>query len=578
VTEGAAAGTAHARPDTPPVPASAAVPADDLPLQRAYRWERERAHEIFLSQPYKGRVRDWTWAQALAESRSVAAMLAAAGWPPGSSVALMAKNSAWWIMADLAIWMAGHVSVPIYPSLAGATVRQILEHSQARACFVGRLEDPDAARSGIPDGLPCIAMPGAPPAAWAQWDEIVATHAPIAGAPLRAATDVATIVYTSGTTGVPKGAMHSFAAIGWAPTPLLATLPLDARERMLSYLPLAHVTERWLVEANALRLGCRIFFVESVQTFLDDLKRARPTLFFSVPRLWTKFRLGVYAKTPPARLDRLLRIPLVGRYVRRRVLAELGLDSVRFAGSGSAPLPSDVLAWYRDLGLELNEGYGMTENFGVSHGSQPGRGRLGYVGHPWAGVQCRLSDSGEVLVRGPTLMLGYYRDAAQTRAAFTEDGYLRTGDVGALDEDGRLRITGRAKEQFKTSKGKYVAPGPIENRLGGHPAIETSCVTGASHAQPFAIVTLAPGDRDRLVDAAPRSELTTSLVAHLHRVNASLDPHERLAFLAVVTDSWTTANGLLTPTLKVRRAAVEERYGPSFDRWADARTPVVYAD
>jgi long-chain acyl-CoA synthetase len=548
----------------------------NLPLQRACRWEKERAQEIFLTQPLDGRVRDWTWEQALAEARRVAGWLVAQNWPPGSRVAIMAKNSAWWILSDLAIWMAGHVSVPIYPSLAGSSVRQIIEHSGSIACFVGRVDDYAAMKSGLPSDIARIGLPAAAPNEFLQWDAIVASTEPLRGEPVRRAEELATIIYTSGTTGLPKGVMHSFATFGWAPTALLSVTPWDQNERLLSYLPLAHVTERWLVEACALYIGCRIYFVDSLRTFLNDLQRARPTVFISVPRLWTKFQQGVFAKKPKAQLDRLMRIPLLGRFVKKKVLKELGLDSVRFAASGSAPLPTDILQWYRDLGLQLLEGYGMSENFAVSHGSQPGRARVGYVGHPWPGVDVKLSEGGEVLMKSPSLMMGYYRDPEQTRAAFTADGFLHTGDLGVIDEEGRLRITGRAKEQFKTSKGKYVSPALIENKLGGHPSIEASCVAGASFPQPFALVMLPAGEWQHCQAEPLRGELAGSLRELLEHVNAELDPHQQLDFLAVVSEQWTIENGLLTPTMKIKRSAIEQHYGGYFERWAAQRQPIVW--
>jgi len=177
----------------------------NLPLQRACRWEKERAREIFLTQPLDGRVRDWSWEQTLAEARRVANWLAAQNWPPGSRVAIMAKNSAWWILSDLAIWMAGHVSVPIYPSLAGSSVRQIIEHSGSIACFVGRVDDYAAMKSGLPPDIACIGLPAAAANEFLQWDAIVASTEPLRGEPVRNAEELATIIYTSGTTGRPKG-------------------------------------------------------------------------------------------------------------------------------------------------------------------------------------------------------------------------------------------------------------------------------------------------------------------------------------------------------------------------------------
>lgn len=550
--------------------------ADELPLARAYRWERERADKIFLTQPRRGVVREWTWAQAVGEARRMAAYLKAQGYEPGARIAIIAKNSAWWVMSDLAIWMAGYVSVPIYPSLAGSTVRQILEHSEASTAFIGELDDWKAMKSGIPSNLSLIAMPNAPEGAGARWDDIVAVNAPLAGETQRAADEMATIVYTSGTTGTPKGVMHCFATFALAGRLVGKIIRGSADDRVLSYLPLAHVAERAVVEAPAIYLGAHMYFTEGLSTFLNDLRRARPTMFFSVPRLWMKFQQGVYEKQPRRKLDRLLRLPLIGSIVKKKILTQLGLETVRFAGCGAAPMPPELLQWYRQLGLELLEGYGMTENFSLSHSTRPGQARAGYVGHPWEGVVCKLSPEGEVLVKSPTGMMGYFKEAEKTREALDEDGFLRTGDLGQIDEAGRLRIVGRAKEQFKTSKGKYVAPAPIENKLSLHPSIEAICVTGPSFAQPFAIAVLNAADLTAAREAAARAALTASLAAHLSVVNAELDPHEQLDFIAVVPEAWNVEGGFITPTLKIKRPVVEQHYAPYFEAWASQKAPIVW--
>src|SRR3546814_294527 len=282
---------------------------------------------------------------------------------------------------------------------------------------------------------------------------------------------------------MPKGVMHSFANIAATAKTMGEVFKFGPDERVLSYLPLAHVAERIGVEGNSLYHGFRVYFAESLDTFARDLQRARPTVFFSVPRLWIKFQQAVFAKLPKRKLDRLLKIPLLGRALKRKLVRQLGLDAVRFAATGAAPLPAEVIAWYRSLGLDLLEVYGMTENFGLSHTSRPETMRVGYVGAPWPHVECTLSEIGEVLVKAPWLMQGYYRDPQRSAEAMTADGWLRTGDLGDIDELGRLRITGRAKEQFKTSKGKYVAPAPIENLLGANSRIEAVCVDGADYAQ-----------------------------------------------------------------------------------------------
>ena len=555
------------------------VPAELLALQRLYHWERTAPERVVLTQPMGGgAVREFTWRQLMDQTRRMAAHLQSRGIAHGDRVAILSKNTAWWLMADFAIWMAGGVSVPLYPTLAAPTIGQILRHSESKLLFVGKLDGWDAMKPGVPDGLPCIALPLAPPTAYPAWDDIVASTAPLSGEPLRDGDDLGTIMYTSGTTGAPKGVMHSFATFAWSVRAGLSRVPaINERARMLSYLPLSHVAERTLVEHGLLATGVHIYFAESLDTFTADLQRARPTAFFSVPRLWVKFQQGVHAKMPPQKLQRLLRLPIIGRIVRKKVLSAIGLQDCEFAAGGAAPMPPELLRWYNRLGLDLVEVYGMTENCGVSHATLPGASRPGTVGLPYTGVQSRIDPSnGEIQVKSPGLMLGYYKEPELTREAFTADGWLHTGDKGALDAEGNLRITGRVKDLFKTSKGKYVAPAPIEDRLVMHDAIEACCVTGANLGQPLGIVMLNAQAVARVSDNGARGALEQSLSEHLSQINASLDPHEQLDCLVVVTDPWTVDNGFITPTFKVKRNRIEEVYASRFEGWLGVRRTVVW--
>jgi long-chain acyl-CoA synthetase len=242
-------------------------------------------------------------------------------------------------------------------------------------------------------------------------------------------------------------------------------------------------------------------------------------------------------------------------------------------------MPRELLDWYRRLGLDIIEAYGMTENFGVSHATLKGEPRPGTVGLPYDGVHSRIDpDTGEIQVKSDGTMLGYYKEPELTREAFTEDGYLHTGDKGVIDSYGCLRITGRVKDLFKTGKGKYVAPAPIEDKLVMHAAVEACCVTGANLGQPLGIVMLNLEAAQRAVDDGARAELETSLAEHMERVNEQLDPHERLDCLVVVTEPWTVESGLITPTLKVRRNRVEDVYGPYYERWVVERRAVIWHD
>ena len=561
---------------------AANVSADALALQRLYHWEKTQPDRVVFTQPMgDGQVRDYTWRQVLDQSRRMATHLQSLGLQPGDKVALLSKNTAHWLMSDFAIWLGGFVSVPLYPTLAAGTIRQILEHSESKLLFVGKLDGWEGMKPGIPAGLQCISLPLAPADAaksYRNWDDITAKTEPLKGNPLRDADELGTIMYTSGTTGAPKGVMHSFATFAWGVQSGLKRVPaINFNARMLSYLPLSHVAERVLVEHGVLATGMQVYFAESLETFTADLQRARPTVFFSVPRLWVKFQQGIGAKMPPAKLDRLLKIPILRGIVRKKILTALGLQECIFAAGGAAPMPPDLLRWYNKLGLDLVEVYGMTENCGVSHATLPGKQRPGTVGLPYDGVQCRLDPvSSEIQVKSGCNMLGYYKEPELSKQAFTDDGWLKTGDKGMLDPEGNLRITGRVKDLFKTSKGKYVAPAPIEDKIVMHNAIEACCVTGANLGQPLALAMLNVDAIRKAADAAGRAELEGSLTAHLKSINATLDPHEQLDCLVVTSEAWTVDNDLITPTFKVKRNRIEDLFAKNYDHWVGMRKKVIW--
>ena len=545
----------------------------------AIYWETASDARMCFTQPLGGgdaNIKTWTWAEAVGESRKIASYLKSLDLPDRSSIALCSKNCAHWLMADLAIWMAGHVSVPIYPIITADIVKYLIEHSEAKLLFVGKL-DPvwEDMKKGVPAGIKTVAFPLAPENNHEQWDDIVANSSPLAETAACPADETATIVYTSGSTGKPKGVMISYEAMYHSGRGVCDFLKSDSSDRMLSYLPLAHVFERYLVQSTSLYAGIPLFFAETLDTFLHDLQRARPTLFISVPRLWLKFQLGVFQKLPPEKLDRLLKIPILSSIVKKKILKQLGLDQVRFAGSGSAPIPKEVIEWYRRLGLELLEGYGMTENFGYSHISRPGAVRPGYVGNPLPGVENKISQDGEILVKSPGTMKGYFKLPEENEKVFTEDGFLRTGDLGEIDEMGRLKITGRAKELFKTSKGKYVAPAPIENLLSNHPLVEACYVTGSGYHQPYGVVMLSEEAR-QTASGGDRQSLGTSLRKLIDSVNQAIMPFEQLAFLAITKDVWNAENGFLTPTLKIKRQVLDATYGPFAEEWYAMKKPVVW--
>ena len=547
-----------------------------LPLDAFYAREARHPNKPYLSQPIAGgQVEQLNWSEVGDQARRAANWLRSLELPQGSRIAIISKNCAHWIITDLAIWMAGHVSVPLYPNLTADSVRQVLEHAQAAVVFVGKLDDWPAMAPGVPEGIPCVGLPLRPSGRFdVLWSDLQACT-PIQDQPKPAADQLCTIIYTSGTTGTPKGVMHNFSNFAFGASRGLELFGVDENDRMLSYLPLCHVAERMFVEMVSFYGGSTIFFAESLDTFLTDLKRARPTVMFGVPRIWTKFQMGVFAKMPEQRLDFLLKLPLIGRWMGRKVLAGLGLDAVRYALCGAAPVPDALLKWYQRLGLDLFEVYGMTENCGYSHVCRPGKRRHGWIGQPCTDVEVRIAETGEVQVRSGATMQGYYLDPEKTAETLTVDGFLRTGDKGEQDDEGNLRLTGRLKEIFKTSKGKYVAPAPIENRLAVHGKIEQVCVVGDGMPQPMALCVLSELARQDASQGG-RLELEQSLKALLDEVNGQLDKHERLLGIVLVKDVWGIDNGFLTPTLKIKRSVVEGAYADRYDAWMERREPVLW--
>jgi long-chain acyl-CoA synthetase len=527
---------------------------ETLPLEQFAHWLAVQPDAVWLRQPNNGQWHDLTWRQVDEQARRLASALLALGCVPGDRVALLAKNCAEWFISDLAIMQAGLVSVPLYPLQSAESIAYVLAHAQCKVIVLGKLDDADKLEAGIGPQVTRIAMPYPTLPCAHDWHSLLAMHAPLLRVAVQQPEQLLTLVYTSGTTGNPKGVMLSARAMAFAAANACAEMHMTPQDRFFSFLPLSHVAERFMVEFNSLYCGAPVAFVESMETFTRDLRQVRPTVFFAVPRLWTRFQQGVLEQLPQAKLNLLLALPLLGRLLARKVRRGLGLDQARVMISGAAAISPGLLAWYQRLGLTLCEGYGMSENVAYGCFNRPGQVRFGTVGRPMPGLQIRIAESGEILLRSPTLMLGYYLEPEKTAEAL-QDAWLHTGDKGELDGDGYLRITGRLKDIFKTSKGKYVAPAPIEGEIAKSSHVEQVCVLGSNLDQPLALIELSPAAR-----LLPAEHVSRDLEGTLAHLNSQLQPHERLSHLVLVSEAWTSANGCMTPTMKIRRNVLEARY------------------
>jgi len=541
------------------------------PVEMLLHWAKERPNTPWLFQPVNGEWQGTTWAQAEAQVRSMASALRAR-YAPGTAIAISGRNTAHWFMADLAIAMAGCISVGLYPKQSTDAVKYILNHCEAKALFVGPSMDLEEFLDAVPAGIDKIRFPYADvPPAELDWDELVRKHEPYAGYTPPDPKQLWTLVYTSGTTGNPKGVMITGENLMFAAQGLMKVMPAQGQERFFSYLPLAHAFERGAVEVASIYFAAEVYFLEHIEKLAEQLKEVAPTRFFGVPLVYGRVQTGVLKKMPQQKLDKLLKLPIISRIVKRKIKQAAGLQNARYLFVGAAPMPIPLMNWFEKLGISVLQGYGMTENNIYATANLPGANRIGSVGRPMPGANMRIADDGEIQFKHPGVMAGYYKEPEKTQETFTDDGYLRTGDKGRTDADGYLYITGRTKDIFKTLKGKYVAPGPIEGALARNTDIDQMCFVGTGLKQPIMVVTLLPDALKK-----PREEIAQKLVADMEEVNKTLEPHEEIAKILVVKDAWSIDNNMMTPTMKVKRNMVEERYLPLITKEAETRTKIAW--
>lgn len=539
-------------------------------LETLYSNVRSNGNRIFLKQPYNGKYYEYTWTEAFQQICLLSGLLQSLGLEQGSKIGILSKNCAEWFIADLAILKAGYVSVPLYPNINAKTIFQILEHSETKVLLVGKLDNWDEQKIGVPKDVQLIGFPMFGPEKVIKWDDWKTDFVIDQQQLDRRLDELTTIIYTSGTTGMPKGVMHSYQAFSEVANVAFQLLDPPVHPVFFSYLPLSHIAERVLVEMGVLYLCGTVCFAESIERFPENLRDAEPTVFLGVPRIWTKFQMGILEKLNQERLDFFLKIPILSSLIKSKIKKELGLHKCEFSFSGAAPISISLIKWFEKIGIDINEGYAMTENCCYSHITIPGNKRYGYVGKPLPGCEVKLSDENEVLIKNKSVMIGYYKEPELTKAAITPEGFLHTGDVGEIDPQGFLKIIGRVKDNFKTTKGKYVAPNPIELQLLANDNIEQCCVVGHNIPQPICLVVLSEKSKKMISE-----QLENILAIQMLSINDGLEGHEKMAKLVIVKEPWTVENELLTPTLKVKRQAIDNYYGKNYEAWYELSGQVV---
>ena len=549
-------------------------------IEDFYSWVSETPDKVFLRQPYGNTWKEITYKQAYDTSARIASALVSNGIKKGDAVAIFSKNCYHWVLTDIAIMMTGAVSVPFYPTITGDELKDLLHRSHCKMLFVGKLDAFTPAHVAATVGTATIRFPEYPGNAevrvGSSWTDLEKDNLPLPKPFKPDINDSWTMLFTSGTTGSPKGVLLSYKA----PAALMdmerknhAIGLFRVKEyRYISYLPLNHIAERMIVEGACFVTGGTISFGESLETFAKNLASIEPTVFMSVPRLYTKMQLAVLEKLGgEKRFNLLTSLPVVSFFIKRKIRKALGLGRVEVILTGAAPTPDSVKNWYKKIGINLREVYGMTENSGGCSLMPADNIKPGTVGKPLPGVDIKIGDENEeIMMRADWMMTGYYNEPEKTAAVF-KDGYLLTGDRGELDAEGFLKITGRVSDSFKTAKGKFIIPAPIEWLFAKNEHIEQVCIVGIGAPQPLALISLSPMGKQ-----IHENELNKSLSVTLGEVNAGLANYQKVGKIVVAREEWTVENGIMTPSMKIKRNVIDKRFLQHYETWSAATEEIIY--
>ena len=549
------------------------------PLDNFYHWEKTDPHRVFLRQPEGSNWLELSYAQAGTEARKMLKVLREKGMQKGDHIGIYSKNCYHWIIADIAIMMGGMVSVPFYASTPRKQLQEIIEKSDIKLLFIGKLDEWGDRKEAISESLKVIRFPHYKGNALVEvgddWTDLMANVSPDYDTITPGLNDLWTILFTSGTTGSPKGVMHSYRApaliiSGEKLTNFIGIFKTD-RPRHISYLPLNHVGERIGIEINCLATGGSISFGESIDTFAKNLQSVQPTMFFSVPRIWNKFYQGVIARLSQKKLNLLFKIPVINNIVKNKIKFGLGLSQANIVATGAALTPQHLKQWFKVLDIHLIESYGMTEACGsITNGVDPDT-PMDSVGKAVPFCEIKIDESsGEILMKTPHCMLGYYKEPELT-AKVIRDGWIHSGDKGRIDENGYLYLEGRVSDTFKSTKGKFIVPAPIEEILSTSTLLEQVAVVGHNVPQPIALANLSEEGLKLTAD-----EVESDLSDLIKHTNEQLMAFQKISTLVIITETWTELNQLLTPTMKVRRAKLHEKYEKHYVAWHEHKHPVIW--
>ena len=547
-------------------------------VDKLYELKSNLPNEIFLRQPFGDKWEEFTYNEVITEALRLVTGMKLIGLVKGDKVGIYSKNCYQWVIAEIAIMMGGFVNVPFYSNLVGEALTEVIKLSEIKLLFVGKIDNWEKAKTGIPKNLPIINFSkkygNSKVDSGIDWDEFIKDKEPDRENLRPDLNDIWSIFYTSGTTGVPKGAVMNYAA----PANLMMkqdgkhnnfNFNAPGKNTFLSYLPLNHIAEQTLIITCGFYNEGQISFVESLYTFAKNLADVKPSIFLAVPNIWIKLQQGIIAKTP--RLDAMLRIPKFAEDVSKKIRKSIGLDNTKLIISGASALPTSTIEWFQKIGINIRETYGMTEALAIVIIQPKDDIRTVKTGKCFEEGQIKIdSETNEILVKNSWLFKEYYNEPELTKASFDSEGFYKTGDTGELDSDGFLKVKGRVNDTFKTAKGEFVIPVPIENSFADNEIIEQICVVGLDLPQPIGLIQLS--DKYKNIDL---NDIKASLLKTLNNVNSQLHLHEKLNKLIIISEKWTLDNGILTPTNKIKRNAIHETYKHLYEEWFKDRNRII---
>ena len=538
--------------------------------------EKERGQSVYLKQPRHDGWHELTWKETMDRARRVASFLYHKGLKKGDHVSIYSKNCAEWFITDFGITLAGMVNVPLFANQHEESLKYVLKHAEVKLIFSGKLDNHINAFKALPSDIPTVNFDyhkDIP--ADHQWDEVMQSEA-LQEVVIPNDDDIYTIIYSSGTSGNPKGAVYTHQAI----MDYLEIFPKDLKRfsnrehyRLISYLPLAHVYERSAIQIGSLAIHADVSFVQSLDKFAENLKEIQPNVFAAVPRVWGVFQNKIEKKINSGLMSVLMKLPLLSSLIKKKIKAELGLSDCDLNVSGAGHLPDSIFHFFDSINIPIQEGYGQTENFAYATLSTLEGRKPSMVGSPRLAVEVKIGANNELLIKNPCLMKAYFKEPEKTAESFDEQGWLKTGDIAEIDEQQRVKIVGRLSETFKNQKGEFVTPGPIEQAFQENEFVENLCLCGKGLPHNIMVVHLSEKAKQ-----CPKEKVNQSFKSMTRQLNAKLKSYEKIGHVYITEEEWTPENNLLTPTLKVKRRDIEAKFQEQLYQASKLKERVIRSD